>query len=121
MDTGFLTLKKGDLESGLSNYRRNSLLPGQPKMEVTPMFGISDPVVVEWRALTITYSEMIASRVRDKLKSRKTLSLSQILEGGIWNVSHWPFFLFVWVNVCMLDEWAFSSLHSTLCVLTTYG
>jgi hypothetical protein len=61
-------------------------------MEVTPMFGISDPVVVEWRALTITYSEMIASRVRDKLKSRKTLSLSQILEGGIWNVSHWPIF-----------------------------
>ncbi|KAG2173013.1 hypothetical protein INT44_006986 [Umbelopsis vinacea] len=85
LDTGFLTLKKGDLESGLSNYRRNSLLPGQPKMEVTPMFDISDPVVIEWRALTITYSEMIASKVRDKLKSRKNLSLSQILEGGIWN------------------------------------
>ncbi|KAH8547792.1 hypothetical protein BGW37DRAFT_535795 [Umbelopsis sp. PMI_123] len=85
LDTGFLILKKGDLESGLSNYRRNSLLPGQPKMEVTPMFDINDPVVVEWRALTITYSEIVASKVREKLRSRKSLSLSQVLEGGIWN------------------------------------
>lgn len=87
LDTGFLTLKKGDLESGLSNYRRNSLLPGQPKMEVAPMFDISDPVVVEWRALTLAYIEVVASRVREKLRSKKALSLAQILEGGIWNVS----------------------------------
>ncbi|CAO3661565.1 unnamed protein product [Umbelopsis vinacea] len=85
LDTGFLTLKKGDLESGLSNYRRNSLLPGQPKMEVAPMFDISDPVVVEWRALTLAYIEVVASRVREKLRSKKALSLAQILEGGIWN------------------------------------
>jgi hypothetical protein len=80
-------LKKGDLESGLSNYRRNSLLPGQPKMEVAPMFDINDPVVIEWRALTITYIEIVASKVRDRLKSKKPLSLPQVLEGGIWNVS----------------------------------
>jgi hypothetical protein len=100
LDTGFLILKKGDLESGLSNYRRNSLLPGQPKMEVTPMFDINDPVVVEWRALTITYSEIVASKVREKLRSRKSLSLSQVLEGGIWNVSYY-FKTFY----SILDDW----------------
>ncbi|CAM0135817.1 hypothetical protein VKS41_001747 [Umbelopsis sp. WA50703] len=85
LDTGLLVLKKRDLESGLSNYRRNSLLPGQPKMEVAPMFDINDPVVIEWRALTIYYVEIVASKVREKLRSKKNLSLTQILEGGIWN------------------------------------
>lgn len=65
---------------------------------------------------------MIASRVRDKLKSRKTLSLSQILEGGIWNVSGWPFnfFFFEWMYACWM-EGRFTYVHSTLCILTTYG
>jgi hypothetical protein len=89
LDTGLLVLKKRDLESGLSNYRRNSLLPGQPKMEVAPMFDINDPVVIEWRALTIYYVEIVASKVREKLRSKKNLSLTQILEGGIWNVSEY--------------------------------
>ncbi|KAG2184499.1 hypothetical protein INT43_000408 [Umbelopsis isabellina] len=85
LDTGLLVLKKRDLESGLSNYRRNSLLPGQPKIEVAPMFDINDSVVIEWRALTIYYVEIVASKVREKLRSKKHLTLPQILEGGIWN------------------------------------
>ncbi|KAI8075243.1 hypothetical protein BC940DRAFT_287831 [Gongronella butleri] len=86
MDTGFLTLKKTEMERGLNNYRRNSLLPGQPKVEIAPMFEMSDPVVIEWRALTVAYLDLIAERVRDALKvSRKDLSLTQFIEGGSWN------------------------------------
>jgi hypothetical protein len=48
------------------------------------------------------------------------LSLSQILEGGIWNVSHWPIFFVEWMYACWMNR-RFSSLHPTLCVLTTYG
>lgn len=86
MDTGFITLKTADLERGLENYRQNSLLPGQPKVEIAPMFEMSDPVVIEWRALTVAYLDLIAERVREAFKlSRKQLSLSQLIEGGFWN------------------------------------
>ncbi|KAF1807146.1 hypothetical protein FB192DRAFT_1017934 [Mucor lusitanicus] len=83
MDTGFITLKKQDYERGIENFRENSLLPGQPKVEVTPMFEMSDPVVVEWRALTTAYLDLVADRVRATLRmSKKTLSLTQLIEGG---------------------------------------
>lgn len=93
MDTGFITLKKQDYERGIENFRENSLLPGQPKVEVTPMFEMSDPVVVEWRALTTAYLDLVADRVRATLRmSKKTLSLTQLIEGGTTSVSctwHW--------------------------------
>ncbi|CAO3595117.1 unnamed protein product [Absidia cylindrospora] len=86
MDTGFITLKKDDLDRGLENYRQNSLIPGQPKVEIAPMFEMSDPVVIEWRALTTAYLDLVAERVRDTLKiSRKDLTLSQLIEGGTWS------------------------------------
>ena len=88
MDTGFITLKKQDYERGIENYRENSLLPGQPKVEVAPMFEMSDPVVVEWRALTTAYLDLVADRVRASLRmSKKTLSLTQLIEGGTTSVS----------------------------------
>ncbi|CEP08811.1 hypothetical protein [Parasitella parasitica] len=83
IDTGFITLKNQDYERGIENYRKNSLLPGQPKVEVAPMFEMSDPVVVEWRALTTAYLDIVADRVRATLKlNKKALSLSQLIEGG---------------------------------------
>ncbi|KAL0094737.1 hypothetical protein J3Q64DRAFT_1715674 [Phycomyces blakesleeanus] len=86
IDTGFISLKKADYERGITNYRINSLLPGQPKIEVTPMFDMCDPVVVEWRALTTAYLDLVAERVRDTLRlSRKSLSLGQLIEGGTWS------------------------------------
>ncbi|KAI9315870.1 hypothetical protein BX666DRAFT_1952323 [Dichotomocladium elegans] len=86
IDTGFLTLKPADVERGLDNYRKNALLPGQPKVEVVPMFDFNDPVVVEWRALTVAYLDIVAERVRTTLNaSRKSLSLSQLIQGGTWN------------------------------------
>lgn len=88
MDTGFLTLKKKDYERGLENYRKNSLLPGQPKVEIAPMFEMCDPVVVEWRALTTAYLDLVAEKVREALKlNRKKLRLTQLIEGGTWSVS----------------------------------
>jgi hypothetical protein len=88
IDTGFITLKQADYERGVENFRENSLLPGQPKIEVTPMFEMSDPVVVEWRALTTAYLDLVVERVRSTLRlSKKSLSLSQLIEGGTTNVS----------------------------------
>ncbi|KAI7891207.1 uncharacterized protein EV154DRAFT_509013 [Mucor mucedo] len=83
IDTGFITLRKSDYDRGIQNYHLNSLLPGQPKVEVAPMFEMSDPVVVEWRALTTAYLDLVAERVRSVMKlNKKTLSLTQLIEGG---------------------------------------
>lgn len=88
MDTGFITLKPADLKRGLENYRQNSLLPGQPKVEIAPMFEMGDPVVIEWRALTVAYLDIVADRVRETFGlNRKRLSLSQLIHGGTWSVS----------------------------------
>lgn len=52
-----------------------------------PTFEMSDPVVIEWRALTIAYLDLVAERVRSTMKlSKKTLSLTQLIEGGITSV-----------------------------------
>ncbi|KAI8637653.1 hypothetical protein BD408DRAFT_424190 [Parasitella parasitica] len=86
IDTGFLTLKPQDYERGIQNYHENSLLPDQPKMEVAPMFDMSDPVVTEWRALTVAYLDLIAEPVRQSLRlTKKDLSLSQLIQGGTWS------------------------------------
>lgn len=88
IDTGFITLRKCDYDRGIENYHLNSLLPGQPKIEVAPMFEMSDPVVVEWRALTTAYLDLVAERVRSVMKlSKKALSLTQLIEGGTTSVS----------------------------------
>ncbi|OBZ91105.1 Uracil catabolism protein 4 [Choanephora cucurbitarum] len=86
IDFGFLTLKPADHERGIRNYHANSLLPYQPKVEVAPMFDMSDPVVTEWRALTVAYLDLIAERVRQSFRlSKKSLSLSQLIQGGTWS------------------------------------
>ncbi|KAI8372566.1 hypothetical protein EDC96DRAFT_499815 [Choanephora cucurbitarum] len=86
IDFGFLTLKPADYERGIRNYHANSLLPYQPKVEVAPMFDMSDPVVTEWRALTVAYLDLIAERVRQSFRlSKKSLSLSQLIQGGTWS------------------------------------
>lgn len=86
IDTGFLTLKPVDYERGIKNYHANSLLPDQPKIEVAPMFEMSDPVVTEWRALTVAYLDLVTERVRQSFRlSKKLLSLSQLIQGGTWS------------------------------------
>ncbi|KAI8977928.1 hypothetical protein BDB01DRAFT_852758 [Pilobolus umbonatus] len=86
IDIGFITLKPAEYERGIRNYHTNSLLPHQPKVEVAPMFDMSDPVVIEWRALTVAYLDIVADRVRHTFRlSKKSLSLSQLLQGGTWS------------------------------------
>ncbi|KAI9299440.1 hypothetical protein BJ944DRAFT_172382, partial [Cunninghamella echinulata] len=86
MDTGLISLKPKELERGVENYKKNAMLPGQSKVEVSPMFELNDPVVIEWRALTIGFLEIIADRVREALNmNRSTLSLSKLMESGTWS------------------------------------
>lgn len=88
MDTGFISLKPKEHDRGIESYHKNSLLPGQPKIEVAPLFEMDDPVVVEWRALTTAYLDIVAERVRDALRlNRNKLSLTRLMDGATWSVS----------------------------------
>ncbi|KAI7904272.1 uncharacterized protein BX663DRAFT_530376 [Cokeromyces recurvatus] len=83
IDTGLITLKSQDYERGIENYRQHTNLLGQSKVEMIPMFDISDSAIIEWRALTIAYLDLVCDRVRAALKlTRKALSLTQLIEGG---------------------------------------
>ncbi|RUP33936.1 hypothetical protein BC936DRAFT_138551 [Jimgerdemannia flammicorona] len=85
IDTGLLVLKKSDYERGIANYKENAQKNGQSGVEVVPMFESSDPVIVEWRALTVIYLDVVADHVRSALKvNKKQMSLAQVLEGGTW-------------------------------------
>ncbi|KAI9275644.1 hypothetical protein BDA99DRAFT_532603 [Phascolomyces articulosus] len=85
IDTGFITLKQQEHARGIENYHKNSLLPGQPKIEVAPMFEMDDPVIVEWRALTTAYLDIVAERVRDVLRlNRNKLTLTRVMDGATW-------------------------------------
>src|ERR1700736_4123924 len=53
VDTGLLTLRADLMEQGLAAYRANALLPGQPAVEVIPLFPPESDVIVEWRACTL--------------------------------------------------------------------
>ncbi|KAI8148745.1 hypothetical protein BJV82DRAFT_505446 [Fennellomyces sp. T-0311] len=86
MDTGFISLKQHEYNRGIENYHKNSLLPGQPKIEVAPMFEMDDPVIVEWRALTTAYLDIVAERVRDVLRlNRNKLTLTRLMDGATWS------------------------------------
>jgi len=82
-----------DLEAltGLPEYRNGGLLidtgvitlrdPSQAKLTWTP----ADPLIIEWRALTVTLLDAIAEEVRRQLNRDATsLPLACILEGGSW-------------------------------------
>lgn len=70
VDYGLLTLKPQEIERG-------TLKEGE-----LPTFEGSDPAMVEWRALTVVYMDVIKSQVEAKLGQK--LSLAQVLEGGTW-------------------------------------
>jgi Protein of unknown function (DUF1688) len=53
VDTGLLTLRPELVNEGLAAYRANALLPGQPAVEVIPLFPPGSDVIVEWRACTV--------------------------------------------------------------------
>ncbi|KAI8332707.1 hypothetical protein EDC96DRAFT_526387 [Choanephora cucurbitarum] len=71
VDYGLLTLKPEQAKRG-----------GATQEGQLPAFEGSDPVIVEWRALTVTYLDKIKKEVEKKLG--RTLLLAQVLEGGTW-------------------------------------
>ncbi|ORX52807.1 DUF1688-domain-containing protein [Hesseltinella vesiculosa] len=87
LDTGFLTLKPEETKRGLDQFSKNAKRLGQVQMEVAPMFEKDDPVVIEWRALTVAYMDIIADQVRQALRQTRTsLPLSKFMEAGSYSV-----------------------------------
>ncbi|KAA6413177.1 MAG: hypothetical protein FRX48_02921 [Lasallia pustulata] len=86
IDTGLLTLKEEDMKRGLEAYRKNSLLKGQPSMEVVPLFTTDDDVIVEWRAVTVGFLDELLAEVNGLLglMGGDKLTLAQMLEAGTW-------------------------------------
>jgi hypothetical protein len=108
VDTGLLTLKPDDMNRGLEQYQQNSILEGQPSMEVVPLFTASDDVIVEWRAVTVGFLDDLRDEVNGQLglRSEEGLSLAQILEAGTWKVRSLgpPFPSLAMLTRCRADE-----------------
>ncbi|KAK0935999.1 hypothetical protein LTR29_012460 [Friedmanniomyces endolithicus] len=86
VDTGLLTLKPEDAKRGLEQYQMNATRQGQPSVEVVPLFTADDDVIVEWRALTVGFLDMLLDEVNLLLGLRGAgkLTLAQMLEAGTW-------------------------------------
>ncbi|KAK4544287.1 hypothetical protein LTR36_004497 [Oleoguttula mirabilis] len=86
VDTGLLTLKPEDAKRGLEQYQMNATRQGQPNVEVVPLFTADDDVIVEWRALTVGFLDLLLDEVNTLLGLRGAdkLSLAQMLEAGTW-------------------------------------
>ncbi|TKA24594.1 hypothetical protein B0A50_06354 [Salinomyces thailandicus] len=86
VDTGLLTLKPEDAKRGLEQYQMNATRQGQPNVEVVPLFTADDDVIVEWRALTVGFLDMLLDEVNQLLglSGEKKLNLAQMLEAGTW-------------------------------------
>lgn len=89
IDTGVLTLKKDDEARGLQRYNQECEQNGKVGMEVTPMFTPDDDVIVEWRAVTVGFLDLLLEEVNSVLglSGVEKLSLPQMLEAGSWKVS----------------------------------
>ena len=88
IDMGLLTLKEEEMERGLKAYHENAQKEGQPNVEVVPLFETSDDVIVEWRAATVGFLDMLLGEVNSLLglDRKDGLTLAQMLEGGTWKV-----------------------------------
>ncbi|KAF2153558.1 hypothetical protein K461DRAFT_224878 [Myriangium duriaei CBS 260.36] len=86
VDTGLLTLKPDDVTRGLQAYQYNAMKEGQPNVEVVPLFSADDDVIIEWRALTVGFLDLLLDEVNKLLGLRGAdkLSLAQMLEAGTW-------------------------------------
>ena len=51
------------------------------------MFEVDDPVIVEWRAMTVVLIDVIAKKIQENLGlNKEQLNLAQVLEAGTWKV-----------------------------------
>jgi hypothetical protein len=87
IDTGVLTLKYGDEQRGLRKFKEEGQKTGST-VEVVPMFTPDDDVVVEWRAVTVGFLDLLLEEVNATLglQGLDRLSLPQMLEAGSWKV-----------------------------------
>lgn len=88
IDTGVLTLKPDDEKRGLARFKKEGELSGKGSMEVVPMFTPDDDVIVEWRAVTVGFLDLLLEEVNSVLglQGLDKLSLPQMLEAGSWKV-----------------------------------
>jgi hypothetical protein len=88
IDTGVLTLKKEDEQRGLAEFHRNAQREGKKSLEVVPMFAPDDDVIVEWRAVTVGFLDLLLVEVNKALGlyGNEALTLPQMLEAGSWKV-----------------------------------
>jgi hypothetical protein len=77
--------------TGLAEYRNGGLFVDHEVLRLRDAadaeraHAVDSLLVVEWRALTVALLDRLAERVRAKLnRSRETLPLASILEGGTW-------------------------------------
>ncbi|RJE21720.1 Conserved fungal protein [Aspergillus sclerotialis] len=86
IDMGLLTLKEEDFQRGVTAYKENAQIKGQPNVEVVPLFPADDDVVVEWRAATVGFLDDLLEEINTQLglKGEDQLSLAQMLEAGSW-------------------------------------
>ncbi|KAF8468157.1 hypothetical protein BDZ91DRAFT_811542 [Kalaharituber pfeilii] len=86
IDLGLLTLKEAQEKRGIEAYHQNSKKVGQPSVEVAPMFTPDDDVIVEWRACTLGFLDMLLLEVNRTLgfEGEQALTLAQMLEAGTW-------------------------------------
>jgi hypothetical protein len=88
IDTGVLSLKEEDERRGVRQFLANSEKQGTEAMEVVPMFTPDDDVVVEWRAVTVGFLDLLLEEVNAMLglQGNEKLTLPQMLEAGSWKV-----------------------------------
>ena len=80
-----------DALTGLPEYRNGGLLLDAGVLVLRDprlagrVWKVSDPLVVEWRALTVALLDEVATRVQTLLgKTAEELPLARVLEGGTW-------------------------------------
>lgn len=86
-----LTVTGVEALTGLPEYRNGGLLfdfelmvPRDPGFAAVA-HTVDEPVIVEWRALTVTGLDLVAASVRDALGlSAAAFPLARVLEGGTW-------------------------------------
>jgi hypothetical protein len=95
IDTGVLSLKEEDERRGVRQFLANSEKQGTEAMEVVPMFTPDDDVVVEWRAVTVGFLDLLLEEVNAMLglQGNEKLTLPQMLEAGSWKVWFLPLLL----------------------------
>jgi hypothetical protein len=91
IESAGVTVADIDALTGLPEYRNGGLFLDTGVLELRDpeladrTFDAGDPVIVEWRALTVQLLDQVAALVRAALgKTAAELPLARVLQGGTW-------------------------------------